>query len=323
MKEVSIILSYYRPTLTEENLTLSIDNVVLDLYISLPEAREKLMKLLSVLPIQYACDVIHWQSFRPGTFQEQFSIKLHDNTSFWIGAALNGKKTEYGRVRLDWNPNKVSNHAVFQCILRYLIFNTKEMQRNLRRIDLAVDLPVLRSNCFLIKDGRAYSERRHGEEYTQYLGAKSSTVGRVKLYNKQVESKLNYPLTRLEITLDPKVPYSEVPWPKVYYLNDLQMCFSELKATDTERFILSALLQGYGSLNLLGRKTREKIEKLMVHYVKYVEVSPKDYSAILRQLEEYISVDQELVVTESDRYPKLNSVWLPDWLEEVKESDMF
>jgi len=302
---------------------LSIDNVVLDLYISLPEAREKLMKLLSVLPIQYSCDVVHWQSFRPGTFQEQFSIKLQNGTSFWIGVALNGKKTEWGRCRIDWNPNKVSNHAVFQCVLRYLIFNTKPMHRILKRFDLAVDIPVLRDNCFLIKDGRAYLERRHGKEWTQYLGAKSSTVGRIKLYNKQIESKVDHPLTRLEITLDPKVPYSEVPWPKVYYLNDLQMCFSELKATDTERFILNALLQGYGSLNYLGRKTREKIEKLMDHYVKYIEVSPKVYSMILKQLEEYISIDQEPVVTESDRYPKPNSVWLPDWLEEVKESDMF
>ena len=133
------ILCYYKPIRTEGTLTLSIDNVVLDLYISLPEAREKLMKLLSVLPIQYSCDVVHWQSFRPGTFQEQFSIKLQNGTSFWIGVALNGKKTEWGRCRIAWNPNKVSNHAVFQCVLRYLIFNTKPMHRILKRFDLAVD----------------------------------------------------------------------------------------------------------------------------------------------------------------------------------------
>ena len=64
-----------------------------------------------------------------------------------------------------------------------------------------------RENCFLVKDRRMYIERRHGAEFTQYLGAKSSRVGRVKLYNKQAESNLDYPLTRLELTLDPQMPY--------------------------------------------------------------------------------------------------------------------
>lgn len=88
------------------------------------------------------------------------------------------------------------------------------MSRKTRRYDLAADIPVLRQDAFLVKDSRAYLERRHGREFTQYLGAKSSTVGRVKLYDKAAEAGLNYPLTRLEMTLDPATPYERVNFPK-------------------------------------------------------------------------------------------------------------
>ena len=86
---------------------------MLDLYISAPAARTALMKLLDALPVHYAVEVTHWNSFHIGTFREQFTIAHQDGTSFWLGAALNGKTTEWGRVRLDFNPNKVAQHTAF------------------------------------------------------------------------------------------------------------------------------------------------------------------------------------------------------------------
>lgn len=211
------------------------------------------MVLLDKLPITHAVEVVHWSSFRPGTFREQFTIRFQDGTSFWIGVVLNGRKPEWGRVRMDFNPNKIAEHEVFQLLLGYLVGNTRPMHRKIRRFDLAVDIPVLRQDAFLVKDSRAYLERRHGQEWTQYLGAKSSTVGRVKLYYKTMEAGLNYPLTRLEMTLDPATPYEKVNFPTTYYLDDYQLCFSGQKATDTERFIINALLAGCGTLDQLGR----------------------------------------------------------------------
>jgi len=61
-----------------------------------------------------------------------------------------------------------------------------------------------------------------------------------------------------------------------------------MKITDTERFILGALLQGYGSLNDLGRKTRTKMQKLMADYVDPVEIAAEDYEAIRDQLAMYL-----------------------------------
>lgn len=320
--EVTTMLHYHNPIRTKDNLTLSVDNVVLDLYISHPDARDRLMVFLDDLPIKYAVNVVYWNSFRPGTFREQFSIQMQDGNSFWLGVVLNGKKPEWGRCRLDFNPNKVAQHEVFQKLLHFLIVNTRPMHRTIKRFDLAIDIPVARFSCFLVKDGRAYIERRHGQEWTQYLGAKSSTVGRVKLYNKQVESKLSRPLTRLEITLDPSMPYEEVSFPTVYYLDDLQMVFDEAKATDTERFILNALLQGFGSLNDLGRKTRAKIESLMNLYVKYIKVTPQDYAAILAQLRTYINGTAQTDATDPDQPPRPPAHPLPDWVSDAEAVDI-
>ena len=201
-KGLFITLKYESPIVSKSGLILSIDNVVLDLYISDRTARDGLMALMDNLPIGYSVTVTHWNSFKMGSFREQFSIAMNDGTSYFLGAVLNGSKPQWGRVRLDFNPNKVSQHAAFQAVLQYLIAHTRAMHRIIKRFDLAIDIPVPRDSVFLVKDNRAYIERRHGQEWTQYLGAKSSTVGRVKLYNKQTEARLNYPLTRLELTLD-------------------------------------------------------------------------------------------------------------------------
>lgn len=170
-----------------------------------------------------------------------------------------------------------------------------------------------------MKDSRAYIERRHGQEWTQYLGAKSSTVGRVKLYNKQTEAHLNYPLTRLELTLDPAMPYGKINFPTVFYLDDLQMCFDKTKVTETERFIVDALFQGCGTVNQLGRRTQAKIKALMEGYAKQVEISEQDYIEILSQVNGYKSGVAQTGVTETDQSPQ-GKAETPDWLQAAKQA---
>lgn len=271
------MLNYKNPIKTKDKLILSADNIVLDLYLSNQVHREQFMRLLEQLPFQYEVDVEHWTRYHLGTYREQFSVKLRDGQSFWIGAGLNLAKTKWGAVRLDFNPNKVADSEIFQEVQGHLVRHTRYMHRKIRRYDLAVDVPIDRQNVYLLKDFRAYYERRHGRKWTQYLGPRSAH-GRVKLYNKQLESKLDSPLTRLELTLDPTIPYAKINFPTVYYLNETQMQLDEMRATDTERFILGAIIQGYGTTKQLGRKTREKIERLMSIYVKYVTISKKGVS---------------------------------------------
>lgn len=247
------------------------------------------MKILDVQSLRYHADVIHWDAYKPGTFREQFSIRTSTETSFWLGVALNGVKTDWERCRLEFNPNKVKDHPMLVALLNFFLQNTSPSQRKVKRFDLAIDIPVQRQDCILVKDRRLYIERRHGKEHTQYLGAKSSTVGRVKLYNKQIESDLPDPLTRLELTLDPDTSFEKIPFPEVHCLDRSLIEQAGKRVTETDRFILNALLQGYGSVNDLGRKTRAKMERLLSTCAKPVEVEPENYEVILRQLQDYIS----------------------------------
>lgn len=280
-------MHYYHQINTQNGLIVSIDNIVLDFVIHRQNDRDRLAKLLDAMPITQQVDITHWDSLKIGTFHDQFRLSFADGTSFWLGFGLIGKKTFWERCRLDFNPNKVGAKTAFQSLLNFFFGCTCQYDRSIKRYDLAIDVPVDRFDCTLLKDNRAYIERRHGKEYTQYLGAKSSHAGRVKLYNKQVESSLSYPLTRLELTLEPCVPYTEINWPTVYYLKTSQLCINE-KITDTDRFILNSILQGCGSTKNLGRKMREKIDLLLTDYVSTVSISEQDYSIIQHELLSYI-----------------------------------
>lgn len=129
---------------------------------------------------------------------------------------------------------------------------------------------------------------------------------------------MSYPLTRLEMTVDPAIPYSKINFPTVYFLRDLQMSLDEIRATDTERFILSVLLQGYGSLTDLGRKTREKIKRIMEHYISYIHISEIDFNSILWQLHSFTNGQLETDKTDPDQPPP-QQPQLPDWVMEIEK----
>lgn len=235
--------------------------------------------------------IVEWESNKPGTFRQQYSFRLSEGISFWMGCGLVSSGIMIDRYRLEFNPNKVAGNHIFRKIHGLLISHSRESLNRITRFDLAIDIPVDRAHCFLVKDRRLYIERKHGVEYTQYLGSKSSAVGRIKLYNKTAEAKLDYPLTRLELTLDPSTPYEDVNFPSVYCINTNRVKEVGMKVTETERFIINALLQGYGTLNDLGRKTRAKVELLMQDYVDRILITPETYYNVLEKLSAYLKGD--------------------------------
>ena len=197
---------YYQNPLYVGSYILSIDNIVLDLWISNQDAKEVIEATINSLAGNEGVEVITWEGNKPGTFRSQYLFKLTDDQSFWLGHGLITSSLSVDRYRLEFNPNKVSDNEIFKVIHQLLLQHCRKSLSHIARFDLAIDIPIDRSRCFLVKDRRLYIERRHGVEYTQYLGSKSASVGRVKLYNKTAEAKLDYPLTRLELTLDPGTP---------------------------------------------------------------------------------------------------------------------
>lgn len=275
---------FYNNPIYYNHLVLTIDNVILDTSISNPERRDLLENIISNIANGERISVVSWQGHKPGTFRNQTVFRVDDERSFWLGNGLLGNGTLIDRYRLDFNPNKIGEDPNFKIIREFLVRNSRDGLCKIPRFDLAIDIPVDRSKCFLVKDRRLYIERRHGAEFTQYLGAKSSSVGRVKLYNKAAEANLDYPLTRLELTLDPSMAYENINFPTVYCIDPEKLVSNEIRVTDTERFILNAILQDCGSITDLCRKTRAKIELLLNNYVNPIVVPKESYDLIIKQL---------------------------------------
>lgn len=104
---------------------------------------------------------------------------------------------EYGFI--EFNPNKLMNDEQFRDdfdeLKKWAFIN------GITRYDLAIDIPASRENISMLKtDNRKYFLERHSpSNTTEYLGTRHKP-GYVKLYNKQKESDLAHPLTRLEVT---------------------------------------------------------------------------------------------------------------------------
>lgn len=272
------MLPYFHPHQVGA-MTLSIDKIVLDFHISDSRACSRITKQIFDMKLREVEKVETWKESKCGRFSDNYRLRISEEKHFWLGAGLNGSSTDWKRWRMEFNPNKVANEPALQEVLRLLLASDRPMLRRVARFDLAIDLPVPRKDVFLVKDRRLYIARRHGEEFTEYLGAKSSQVGRVKLYNKAAESELSSPLTRLELTLDPKMPFEDIGFPKVHVI-EKTMLPKTVRVTDTERFIINAVLQGCGSITDLGRKTRAKIEQLLEHCTKRVSITPEDYEEV-------------------------------------------
>ena len=137
-----------------------------------------------------------------GGFEYIMLLQYDVNVSASVGSHLNieGGRDVTDRGFIEFNPNKVLNYPQFQS--DFEIIKAHMRFAKIERYDLAIDMPFIRNKIAMIKDNRIYEcIRKSALDFTETLG-KRNRVGRVKLYNKQIESDLDYPLTRLEITGD-------------------------------------------------------------------------------------------------------------------------
>ena len=157
---------------------------------------------------------------KPGACVSLWRFPFGDDSAVIVGLGMvegTGKVNER-RGFLEFNPNKVASDELFGKFwgdVRGLLCKS-----SLVRFDAAFDYPVDRSKCHLVQDKRGYEMYRRGT-LTEYLGCRNSP-GRVKLYDKQAESGLDFPLTRLELTCDANWDDSfyRNKWPVVVTFSD-------------------------------------------------------------------------------------------------------
>lgn len=138
-----------------------------------------------------------------GKYKYMWSITCKNTTItvlHWFNGYTN-KEEDKRRVILDFNPNKLEYedfteiHNVIRCLVDLEVV----------RCDLAIDVPVPRLFANLIKDNRNYEYLDYNKNgITEYLGSRNTT-NFVKLYDKEKESGLDSPLTRLEYTCKPSI----------------------------------------------------------------------------------------------------------------------
>lgn len=184
--------------------------------------------------LQGLFDISHRESsFRIGNYAHTVAYSLPDGNSF---AVLVGRYCADASVKqvapeavLDFNPNKVTPKAWMRI---HGILCGRALSVVVQRYDLALDFPIQRSLLEL--------QQRPGSGYqkfvdksgavTEYTGERSHH-GAIKLYDKGMELGLRTPLTRLEITVEPKRMKSlKALMPAINSLAplELSLCFEEL-----------------------------------------------------------------------------------------------
>lgn len=189
---------YYYRGIFFDNICFSVDMVRLKLDFCTEERIKKFGDYLSsvfrIYIDQYPI------SYKAYGYRNLFKITCANNESFVIGLVFNGSSADSRFLGfMEFNPNKVAEQPEFKDIFEELRIHC--FTAEVSRWDLAVDVPLPRELCVLQKDKRKYTLIRNSEsDKTEYLGIRNKS-GFVKLYNKKIESKLDYELTRMELTL--------------------------------------------------------------------------------------------------------------------------
>lgn len=279
---------YYKSEIDVFENVYSIDKIVLQFLFSWEHEQQSFLNSLQAFYDRHdEIKMVHYSSFKVGTFREQFTFTC-GLSSFWLGVGLNVAKTVDCKARCEFNPNKVGNTFVLRSILNLLHTYSKLCQ--VHQYDLAVDMPVSRELVYMTKDRRKYEEVRYSEkDKTQYLGQRNSS-GRVKLYNKAIEQKLEIPLTRFEITLDGHITDPVVIsmlCPDLTVLDDFQLSFDTVKLTDTDLFIFRTLLDSPDRITELSYYKKKKFLQLLKQYTRTFSIDLKCCSKIVACLNDF------------------------------------
>lgn len=274
----------YFNCLEVSNLKYSIDMIRFKFELS-KYYQEKLYLLIKSLGVYD-----YYVSNRPFSYRELFKIKTFDlKYSFTLGVSLNGaKRSDSELCFIEFNPNKLYDSIELARVITFI--NNFKTNLELALYDIAIDIPFGKKYVSIIKDRRVYKKFVYdcdGNNVTEYLG-QTADSGRVKLYNKAVESNLNYDLTRLELTtncLDYLVVQKQMPKLLVCVNFDL---FAPTKLSKSD-YVLLQLLWLCDNPNYyyrqLGRDKQEKLkpfvssnfslnfsEKVFNHLIKTINI---------------------------------------------------
>lgn len=246
------------------NMTYSIDMIRLKTYITYSTFSE----------IEFRFETV-WKEYikkkyttgRAKEFFYNYNIEIEEGKSFWFGFLHNSeKRSQYDKAEynftIEFNPNKLKDNN----IIFYLLSLSGEWY--IKSYDLAVDINVNILEIIVDKSGKQKMKIfANGYDDKTYEIGKGD--GRLKIYNKKKESKLNMlgDLTRIEISrVLEDLPIQRVRLYKYgdmfpeLYLNQYVMSLSDYD-DKTLLAILYAVQNGY-PLSDLSRRYKNKIKEM-------------------------------------------------------------
>ena len=251
-----------------DNMVYSVDMLRLKTYIRYIKFNELEFLLNSVYKERIKK---FWISDRPMCFHYNYSLEF-DDCSFYFGFMHNSENVNYNREDLEYNftiefnPNKCRDNN----LILHILNNFGNWY--LKSLDLAIDIPINILDLIVDISGRRKMQTlSYGGDNIYYAFGKGD--GRVKIYNKKNESKLNIVghLTRVEITKE----YDDYPIMKtklfkfdngvfpIIYLNQYVFSFSDITTKDKTTMALLYAVQSGFPLKDLTRRYREKIKELL------------------------------------------------------------
>lgn len=255
----------------------SLDMVRLNLYF-----REDAQKFLDWLTKYEMCvdglEIKHWLSLKEYTFRNLFQIKT-EQYSFSLAVGFNGNSEDKKKGFIEFNPNKCKGE-IFDTI--YKNIKSAVISTEVARFDLAIDIPVPKYLVKLIKDQRNYSFISNRGSDTEYLGQRNKP-GYTKLYDKTKESKLDYDVTRLEITAD----LEGINFPTVKII-PYQISMDWSKLSSTEKVLVELLRKEENPnyyMKMLKYDKRKKLEAFL--YEETVTLDEEAYNQIYKQVVAY------------------------------------
>ena len=204
-------------------------------------------------------------SSRIGRYRYLLTYDAADKGKFTIGFPFNDFQwSDASHGFIEFNPNKCDNDIIqyFLNIIATFAVNPHGKIFDIKRFDLAIDIPVERSSVVLLKKGNRLYNKLVSDSVTEYLGSRGSH-GACKLYDKQKEASLDFPLTRLEITFTDMETFQ---FPDVFIFDDFESD-ADMDALNSTDKVIVRLLRNLPSseqehyFRQLGRCKKKKLDE--------------------------------------------------------------